>query len=257
MASRIPGRMNLTLAAYYERKPSQLAEFIEWCQTSIANRLSAVFQPYEIGQVHATLIGLEGKRRDGKIYHTNYAKLGSDKKMDLEGLLDFLDRTSLLPLRVRIGGFRLSDRYPFTSLDRHPYWRSFSIQASNKVVAIGWSENEGKFPDTLDRLRRYCNRYHVLHKYHQTSQDIDNDLFFVLGTVKPNIVTKEICEAVSEEIRTKMAEIEPLYLDLDRENLSLVAYLDEKLPLATSVSISLKDAREDIEAIKRLYAEVV
>lgn len=189
ISRRIPGYMNLTLAAYYGEKPEHFAEFICWCQTSVAKQIPRAFRPYELSQVHATIVGLEGIRNDGEIINANYNKLGQPRRMDLKGLLDFLNNTPLLPFRVRIGGFRISDKYSFKSRGQHPYLRSFAVQSSNIVVAMGWPEKEGEFPNTLDNLRRNFNEYNIIHKYHKIDEGFDNDLFFVLGKVDPVATT--------------------------------------------------------------------
>jgi hypothetical protein len=101
--------------------------------------------------------------------------------MDIAGLLGLLTETGDLPFRVQIGGFHPGERYPFEGFGRHPYVRSFEVQSSNAVVTIGWPVDDGRFPDTLDKLRREFARYNVLHKYHRTAGDIDHDFFLVLG----------------------------------------------------------------------------
>jgi hypothetical protein len=248
-----PGQMNLTLVAFYKEKPGAFLEFIRWCQNAVASQLPGTFRPYEPGQIHATIVGLEGLHRDGEVLNANYARLGESRCMDLMGLIDYLGNTPLLPLRVRFGGFRLEDEYPFTSQGQHPYHRSFTLQESNMAVAVGWPEYDGGFSENLDHLRRAFNQYNVLHKYHRTANDVDNDLFLVLGKVEPGTVKNVSPEAVSEVVRSRIAAIEPVYLDITPEDLSLVAYLDDELPVETSVNIALSNARDDIEHIKALY----
>jgi hypothetical protein len=249
------GEMNLTLAAHYGVKPRQFANFIRWCQASVATLIPRAFRPYEVGQVHATIVGLEAHRKNGELLSDNYRKLGESRRVNLADLLELLSRTRRLPFRVRIGGFRLGDTYSFTSFGRHPYLRSFSIQPSNIVVAMGWPEARGQFPETLDGLRREFNRCNIVHKYHKTEQDIDNDFFFVLGKLESSAETNGSRGTVSETIRAQIACIEPVYVDVAWEDLSLVAYLDDELPMATSVRIPLAGANSRIAEIAALYEE--
>jgi hypothetical protein len=253
MSRKIPGYMNLTLAAYYGEKPEHLAELIRWCQTSVAKEVPRAFRPYELGQVHATIVGLEGMRKDAEVFNTNYDKLGQRRSMNLKAALDFLNSTSLFPFRVRIGGFRIGDEYTFTSRGQHPYLRSFTVQSSNIVVAMGWPEKDGGFPNTLGDLRRDFNKYNIIHKYHKIDDAFDNDLFFVLGKVDPVAITDTERQVVSEIIRVQMAAIEPIYLDVTREVLSLVAYVNEELPPASSVQIPISKAVAETAQVIALY----
>jgi len=247
--------MNLTLAAHYGQKPRAFAELIRWCQASVSTLLPGTFRPYEVDQVHATIVGLEAKRQNGELLNENYRKRGESRRMSLAGLLDLLSRTRRLPFRIRIGGFRPGDAYAFSSFGLHPYVRSFAIQPSNIVVAMGWPEASGRFPDTLDGLRREFNRCNIVHKYHKTEQDIDNDFFFVLGKLESGAETDADRVWISETIRAQLAGIEPVYVDVAWTDLSLVAYLDDELPMATSVRIPLAEAGPRIAEIAALYEE--
>lgn len=52
-----------------------------------------------------------------------------------------------------------------------------------------------------------------------------------------------------------MAGIEPIYLDVTRKVLSLVAYVNDELPLASSVQIPLDRAVAEIDRVISLYQE--
>src|SRR5689334_20479910 len=49
----------LALVAFYGPKPIRVAELIWACQEQIAERLGSVFEPYDIAQVHATIVSLQ------------------------------------------------------------------------------------------------------------------------------------------------------------------------------------------------------
>jgi hypothetical protein len=200
-------------------------------------------------------VGLEGMRRDEKVLNANYYELGESRIMNLKGLLTFLNNNPILPFRVRIGGFRISDEYSFKSRGQYPYLRSFAVQSSNIVVAMGWPEKDGEFPNKLDELRRDFNKYNIIHKYHKIGEGFDNDLFFVLGKIDLVAITNVERQAVSEIIRVQMAGIEPIYLDVMREVLSLVAYMDDELPLSSSVQIPIDKAIAEIDDVIALYQE--
>src|SRR5204862_74161 len=69
-----------------------------------------------------------------------------------------------------------------TRRGQHPRQRSFIIGGTS-VVVMGWPIKNGDYRPSLDSLRRAFNTANVLHKYHAAAEDIDNDLFFVLGTI--------------------------------------------------------------------------
>lgn len=255
MSRRLPGQMNLTLAAFYGEKPRILTDLIQWCQTTIASQIPGSFRPYEIGQVHATVVGLEGKRSGDTILNENSGKPEDGKGMDLARMLADLQTSELLPFRVRIGGFRLSEDYRFKSAGLHPYIRSFGIQSSEIALAIGWPEKDQQFPNTLDSIRRQFNKRGILHKYHKEEDDVDNDFFFVLGKVDPLAESTVTYGALSELIRVQMTGIEPVRIDVRTEDLSLVAYVNDELPLATSIKFSLESAEAHIDDIIDLYQE--
>jgi len=248
--------MNLTLAAFYGDKPESFAALIRWCQAAVSAKLPGAFRPYDVRQVHATIVGLEGTQTSGQVHHEHYTACGQDPRpMDLRGLVEMVRSTELLPIRARIGGFRRDSGYPFESLGAHPYLRTFAIQPSNLVVAMGWPEAASEFPDSLDRLRRECVRFGILHKYHRTAECKDNDLFFVLGKVDPTATDRANCDATSEAIRLQFSGNQPVHIEVSATNLALIAYVDNELPLATSVPISLESAVSRIKEIEALYKE--
>jgi hypothetical protein len=245
--------MNLTLVAFYGEKPRPLAHFIEACQALIAAQLPQAFRPYELGQVHATIAGLEGLWQGESLLNANYLQRGERRAMDIAGLVGFLRTTARLPFGVRIGGFRRERSYGFESFARHPYERSFELQASNAAVAIGWPVAGEAFPPALDELRRELNRFNVLHKYHVDAASIDNDLFFVLGKAAPQVDRA----AISDALRVQVAGMEPALIDVGAQSLSLVAYADPELPSASSLRIPIASIDADSDAgqlIARLEA---
>ena len=95
----LPGQMQVTLVAHYGHKPAELAQLIADLQDMLASPLRSAFQPYQVGQVHGTLIGLEGYRVGGKVRNDELQLL-----VDLEKLLSFV-RSEIPSIKVRVGGF--------------------------------------------------------------------------------------------------------------------------------------------------------
>lgn len=168
----IPGKMQVTLVAFYGEKPKELLHLIQYLQNLLAERLLSAFHPYQLEQVHGTIIGLEGHRGDTSIHNLN-----SDAAVAPSLLLSFLRSPDFRPTTVRIGGYRHYHEYPFQSRGMHPYLRSFSIQGAI-AVAMGWPASESQFPTSLDELRRqFESRLAVRHKWHRKPGDVDNCVF--------------------------------------------------------------------------------
>jgi hypothetical protein len=242
--------MDLTLVAFHGPKPDPLSQLVDLLQTSLDSELGSAFSAYALDQVHATMIGLEGWREGAEVFNASavHASVHSFA-MDLRSLFLFLLEMS--PLHIRIGGFASASVYPFTSRGLHPYTRSFTLNGL-LAVTMGWPVAGESYPLTLDTLRRECMRYHVLHKYHRKADDIDNDFFLVLGRVKPGMVSEEKAGSVQNHLRKLLSEREPLDILVRADDLSVVAYVDTQLPIASSLRYSLPEAPSRVEELKLL-----
>jgi hypothetical protein len=243
----------LSLVAFYKIKPKALIAFIEGCQKIVFDLLHDHFAPYDHRQVHATIIGLERIESDPAAINRNFvSKEKTPKAMDLHGFLTFLREQAPFPFTVQIGGFQ-PNNLPFKSRQKTPHERTFSVQG-NKLVAMGWpvsqvvsteqSQIVSLYPNTLDRIRRAAERFHIRHAYHQKSSDIDNDFFFRIGLIKQpeklNFNEKALLESrVREYARTRP----PLLVKVQLRDLSVAVYDDETLPPDTTQAFSLTDSR--------------
>ena len=247
--------MNLTLVALYGPKPRALANWVSAIQTELIKQLGDAFTPYALDQIHATFVGLEGYRTEAGFLNSNLLDTeGVSHPMDLKGLFHFLLKTPILPLNIRIGGFRRSETYPFTSRGQHPYTRSFTLGRSEAVV-IGWPVNKDNHPMPLDHLRRCCIGYNVLHKYHQTVSDIDNDLFLVLGRFSRDSISPDEYAAAQNYIRELLSLYQPLDFSIGVEALSIVAYTDRSLPIPSSYSFPLDGVLDKFESLVSYYEQ--
>lgn len=233
--------MNASLVAFYGPKPAALVELVESVQSQLRRLFGEEFSPYQVEQVHATLIGLEGDRNAvGELFNANYLSMrGEARTMDLSSLLEHVKRTDHLPFTVRIGGFEESRPYPFTSRGAHPFSRTFSIQGAQAVV-MGWPCSDGLYPTTLGRLRHELEAFGVLHKYHAVADDLDNDLFMVVGRMRTQ-VDDAVRGAAVDELRERLAGAPPVEIVVDASSLMVVSYVDPALPLETSVASRLLD----------------
>jgi hypothetical protein len=232
----------LSLVAFYGTKPSQLVDYLLWCQELLCAEVSVGFKPYEIDQIHATIVGIEGRYVAGQPANENFLQLGLIRPMNLPGAIKFLHHASEIPFQCRLGGFRRGQEYGFRSFGRHPFERSFEIQDSGTVLVLGWPFVGETVSKALFTLRQRLKSFNILHKYHMTQTEEDNDCYFVLGKVDIDSVNPSGYESASRTIRGKIAASKPTLLTIDRDCLSFVCYTDRRLPTSSSVRIPLQQS---------------
>lgn len=249
--------MDLTLVAYYGEKPSAFSELVEAVQNKIRESLPPhSFFAYEPRQVHATIIGLEGRRLGGHVLNTNYVERRHElHAMNFPRFFHILKHSRVLPFSVNISGYKEVEAYPFTSRDLHPYLRCFSIQGEIAVV-IGWPYDGNHYLNSLHELRRSFQAAKVLHKYHGSPNDVDNDFFFAVGKFAreriDNIVLQQLCGKMRHFLSS--THTEPV--EISRDCLRVVAYANAELPPRTSCAYTLDEAEAKIDEIRRVYREV-
>jgi hypothetical protein len=250
-----PGKMDVTLVAYYGDKPPLLASLIQDTINELSDCLGNGFCPYPLSQVHSTVIGLDGRRMGKRLINTNYAELRNEvRPMDLNAALQILKDKSLLPFDVTIGGFSDGGRYSFKSRGVDPYLRSFSLQG-HYAVTMGWPYSNGEYSQSIDKLRRAFNSANILHKYHVSPDSEDNDFFFVLGNVVKENVDPDQLEEAQSHMRSFLAAYKPVSVPVYRDCLYVVAYIDTKLQPKMSCCYTLDEAEERINEILSLYRE--
>jgi len=248
-----PGKSNLSLVAYYGDKPPEIETMIGEAQEILQSRLSLAFRKYDIRQIHATLVSLEGHKTANGIVNTNYTRFRHDRRIiAFSKAFKLLKDPDLLPFKVIIGGYKEYDDYPFTSRGTHPYQRSFSIQG-DVAVAMGWPRDGKDYPPALNRLRRAFNSANILHKYHRTADDTDNDFYFVLGNVILEKTSKPALRSTHERMIEFLSCRDSLTVNVAREHLRVIAYTDPRVPPDTTRSYTLDEAEEQLEEIKSLY----
>jgi hypothetical protein len=240
--------MNVTLVAWYGDQPTAVAAWIEATQACLTSLVPG-FVPYRPAQVHATIVGLEGRREaSGEIVSANFEALrGERRRLEIGALLERLSRGPL-PMPIRIGGYAADGSPPFLSRGRHPYERSFFF-AGDTAVAIGWPRDPAR-PQPLGRWRRELETAGALHKYHLTPDDLDDDLFFVLGRVRRAEIREDALARVTREVRERMAD-SPIEVVLAARALYLAGYVDPTLPVESTFRTSAIGADEAL--VRSLY----
>ena len=243
--------MQLTFVSHYGPKPAPFAKKIRLLQSIIAEWLGDGFKPYDVEQVHGTIIGLEGARFSTGIRNENFWRFRSEERyIDFEQLLDFLRTWRESYWDVHVGGYDLARDHGFTSAGHPPFLRSFSVRGEI-AVAMGWPHCSGSYVPSLDEFRRAIQQFGALHKWHQRESDVDNDFFFVLGRVAKNTKSARR-DAVQQIIREHLVSV-PLRLPVTRARLSFVAYLDPQLPPDTSQTFCLDDPQVTASLLAGIY----
>lgn len=242
--------MQATLVSHYGHKSGKLAWLLKCIQAELLSLLSTAFTPYSLEQIHATIIGLEGWRTNGKIENLNYRNSGQlNRFVDPCELLNFLRSPGIPSFDVQIGGYNESINYQFLSQGIHPYFRTFSIQGSI-AVAMGWPYDRSGI---LDYIRRSFNQVHVLHKWHTADSDVDNDFFFVLGRMNLKLITGDDIVRAEQSMRKYMANLNPVTIEVSRSTINLVCYENTQLPPCTSRVYAIDDINLTAENLLQCY----
>jgi hypothetical protein len=122
-------------------------------------------------QVHATIIGLEGTLRDGKLLNDNFRDKAEpdDREMDLDQLVKVW--RSAAPFTVQLGAWKETDDGFRNLMGESPYEGSFFIR-NNLVGGMGWPVQVGdpdpRIRDSLFDLRKeFENKANALHRWHR------------------------------------------------------------------------------------------
>jgi hypothetical protein len=246
-----------TLVAFYGAKPDALEGLIKRCWETIAEVLRSDFSPYDLNQVHATIVGLESASGPGlrNLNFCRYRKKGLS--MDLPGFRNSLLSGQRLPFHIQVGGFADRD-YPFTSRGLRPHCRSFSIQGDKAVVmgrpirgqplqqapaAIPDAVQEARlYPDILDRIRLSAQIYNILHAYHPDPADMDNDFYLRIGLINPKSLTDLTTKRLEDRVRQCLAAVHPVLVGVGLSDLYIASCQEDTLPLGSTRAWSIIDS---------------
>ena len=247
---------NVSLVAFYGDKPTELRELIQRLQASLSNHKSILdrFIPYELAQVHGTIIGCEGTKTEAGIVNKWFAERRQETKyIDLAGVTDYLQHRADLPLTIRFGGYQREVDYNFLSRNQSLYVRSFQLQSAGEQtipVLIGWPWSDDRVTMAIDRLRRGFQQFNLLHKYHGTPEAVDNDFYLRLGTIDA-VLNPETKQTISQEICELLANQSPLHMVIDRQNITFARYQDLSLTPATTKTIPIAEITTDL--LRQMY----
>src|ERR1039457_777491 len=176
----------VTAVALYGTKTGAFRSLLETVQAIVGQHLGGGFRPYTLDQIHGTVIRLDGARdtENGLIVNQRYFEYsGTPRAMDHARASEILAACLTPPLRIGVGACSPDAPVMFSSRGQHPYERTFSVQG-DAFVLMGWPVStvlNGISSRPLDYLRRKMNDANIMHWYHESSTDIDNDLHLVIG----------------------------------------------------------------------------
>jgi hypothetical protein len=210
----VPAQL-ITAVALYGAKTGELTVLLETVQALLSETLRGRFRPYPLGQVHGTVIRLDGAAdaQTGRIVNLRYrAVTGSPVAMDHARALEILAAHLTPPLSIRIGGYQPDTPAAFTSRGQHPHDRMFSVQ-KDACVLVGWPVStvpDGVSPGPLDGLRRAMKDANIVHWYHESADDVDNDFHLVVGHQEglPGRQTEEAVRAVRGYLARHPVQVE-------------------------------------------------
>jgi hypothetical protein len=260
-----------TLVALYGPKTDSFSGLLSQCQAIVTEAFANAFRPYEASQIHGTVVGLE-KVTESPGHNLNLARFRNQgAPMDLVGFLSSTRIASSFPLYIQFGGFRDRD-YPFVSRGRTPFERSFSLQGEN-VVLIGWPvrgrpsmsvdrasvyaavQEARLYPNSLDDIRRFALNFNVLHQYHRSGSDVDNDFYVRIGICDTRTMESASRQAVESRARLFLSTIDPIIVEISASNLYVASYVDESLPCESTKTWKLTDVPLSTEFIEGLYRD--
>ena len=250
---------NVSLVAFYGDKTPQLKSLIQQLQECLTSSeiVGDKFIPYQLEQVHGTIIGCEGIKTDSGIVNQWFEQRRQETRyVDLEGLINHLQHQIDLPLTIRFRGYDRTTKYNYLSRKQHLYLRSFQLQPTEAQVVpvlIGWSWENQKVSLAVDNLRRSFQKFNLLHKYHSTTESIDNDFYLRLGTINCQL-SEEDTNAIATDIRNLLEAQPALDIPLNREDIAFVQYQDLSLTLSKTKVIPISQIT--LENLNQMYSTI-
>jgi len=253
---KLNSEINLSLVAFYGDKPGELVKLINQLQEHLASHqlIQDNFVPYQLEQVHGTIIGCEGLLTESGIISNWFKKRRQEtRSINFSGLTDYLQHQVNFPLNIRVGGYNRQKNYNFSSRGEHPYFRSGQLQAAGEQtipIVIGWSWKDQGVSREIDNLRRNLQKFNLWHKYHDTPEAIDNDFYLRLGTINQKLTSEEK-QTISIDLCNLLETQVSLSIPLHVSDLVFVQYQDTMLTPVTTKIIPIAEI-EKWEALQKI-----
>ena len=241
-----------TAVALYGPKEGALKELLQSVQEILGKQLGDRFKPYTLEQIHSTLIRLDwfaGELTGLAVNRRYHEVVGVARPMMLDRALEILHSALEPPLQIRIGGYRPGDPATFSSRGVHPYQRMFSVQG-DAFVLLGWPLPTiacGISKKPLDDLRKEMGEANILHWYHESPDDIDNDFHMVVGHHAGTAPDRAV--AAVEAVREYLSE-HPIDITVGSQQATIIAADSPTLAPALFAGQITKDYSEIIELFR-------
>jgi hypothetical protein len=215
----------IAAVAFYGTKGGAFKQRLKAIQEMCRDGIGKCFEPYTLEQIHSTVVRLDGSIhfQSRLLVNQHYLQLaGVPREMDLARALGILTSEFKVPLKIVIGGFTPDNPGTFMSRGQRSYERMFSAQ-DGALVLVGWpavTVENGISVKPLDEIRRKMNEANILHWYHQSRGDIDNDFHLVIGHYS-DVSHPQVNEA-THAVSAYLAK-NPIRLEVGVDQLSVVA----------------------------------
>lgn len=240
----------VSLVAFYQNKSPAFADWLDQLLNSIQSILGKQFDAYSIPQVHATIIGLEATREQGKLINCNFLQLRRQHcTMQLANFLAALETAPQFPMHIQLGGYSKDVNYHFLSQGKTPWERCINIRA-NQLILIGWPNSNAPI---LANFRKTQERFGILHKWHPALESADNDCYFVLGELTREHDRQDEYNLL-DKIRQQLLDV-PLTVPLPLDKLGFVTYTSTRLPTSDTKVLSLPHALQTPESFSALFTQ--
>lgn len=120
---------------------------------------------------------------------------------------------------------------------------------------MAWPFRNKQYVSAIDRLRRECTQFGVLHKYHDTPDAVDNDFFFVLGNIAGTPDDDRLL-ACQQDVREYMASLDLPSITLTERELKIVAYREGDTKFLEAEAFSLDDASKRTNELLDVYPTI-
>ncbi|MBN2534198.1 MAG: hypothetical protein JXB88_15010 [Spirochaetales bacterium] len=251
--------INVTMTAFHgnDKPPSFITlirSLLERISMLVRTESPGAFTPYDMYQIHTTLIGMETDFIDENLYGHWFFE-SWQKKVALNSMLftkllkNSIAMDSPAPLfTIRFGGFEkayctcadeaflewecLSGGSEFHSCGRSAYEGSFYAFAPGPAVFTGWpvpAKNRiDEFPHSLYLFRRAFEKAGFMDKYHSSEhpQWKDDDCYMKLGTFTGPVKNLSL---IKEEMRDFLNSLNPITIEIHPKDVAVILYRDTSL----------------------------
>jgi hypothetical protein len=118
--------------------------------------------------------------------------------------------------------------------------------------AIAEIQEAQLYPATLNEIRLAAQKYGVLHAYHRSLSDIDNDFYFRIGLLSRPLPDESTRRKLEANVRQLLASERPVVTEVGISDLYVASYNDDTLPRSSTRVWSVSSLRERSDVLNFL-----